>query len=504
MAGVTQGPARSSGGAGLPKPGGTPIKFKPVVFGNPGAPKQAAPKAPARGPSRPSAPPNPLAPLSPQQIQQQAAKTVNSAYSGAFSNLDNQTQQAQNLYHTQQADDAAFNQWLASNAQAMQAQTDNVNQHLTDILTQMRSAQAAALNPIPAQQAASVASSNPDISQQQLQNAAAHADQPFINAAEAHANTQGIAQAEAGMHGNALMVGSAQVAQGRIEQTRAAQFDTLNKTLNTIASDRAKLTAARTGDINKEIARLQGVEISKAQYLQNQNVLQQQLGIKQQTANAATQNANTNTYNAQIKALADQETARHNAAMEAINKTHYANQNAHDAAVLAETQRHNKAAEGIAQQNANTSAAKAAGAGSGSDIGAAPGIPLPQGVKPGTPAGQAKVRQYITEIANALKYDIQKYHTPGGKVDPNALTLAWHDIQNPTNIASDSYLARLYQKGYPVGLINAAANTLTQYGGPGLTAGDQRWLAAQGLQNLDQYFPIQSQAGRGGVPGFTG
>lgn len=350
----------TAGGAPL-APAGTKIQVKAPAMAKPKAP--AAPKPP-KAPAKPKAlPTNPLAPLSPQQIRQQATKTVNSSYAGQFQDLDQQTSQAQNLYNTQVSDDAAFNQWLTTNASQMQTQTDAVNQKLADLMTSIRATQGANLSALPGQLAATEQNnggglvSAPGQVEQGLQGAVA----PTIANANNAVAGQSVQQANSAVGANSLVENAGDVATGRIDQSKASQFTALNTTLNNVAANRTKLLTARTGDISKEIARLQGVEISKRQWLATNAEQEQELGIKTATANstiaknsadaaATTETAATGAANAKTNAAKAAETALNNAAKLGQSAP----------LVQAEINRDNAAAA-ASQEDAAVKAAKAAG-----------------------------------------------------------------------------------------------------------------------------------------------
>jgi hypothetical protein len=446
-----------------------------------------------------SIPTNPLAPLTPQQIRQQASKTVGAAYGGDFKDLNNQRQQAQNLFKTQSADDAAFAKWLTTQTQSMQAQTDTVNQKLADTMNGILQTQQQALGALPGQLAGQIQGTG--TAPGQLQAAATSASAPAINAA--NAETAAAAEREAVQVGvgNTSIVNAGQVAQGRISQAKAAEFDTLSKSLQSIASERSKLLVSRTGDIAKEIARLQGVEISKAQYNQSQAALEQKLGISKITAQAGVTRAKTGQYNAITSRQRAEETARHNSAMEKINSTHYTDQAAHQRAVAQETARHNAVTEAIGQTNAATAQQRAANAAAN----AGKGTQLVNGrpVKIASAASQRTTRNLVGSVKNALLWDIQHLH----RGDPDALNKARLDLENGTYQRVHGAKQKTDPNtGKPVtvpgpalpvnvdtGFINAASNLLTQYGALGLSPGDVAFLETQGLSNLGGYYPIHNR-----------
>jgi hypothetical protein len=409
-------------------------------------------------------PNNPLAPLTQNQIQRQASKTVSAAYGGANTDLNNQQAQAQNLYKTQTADDQYFANWLSTQSRALNDQVGQANQKLSGVLQGILQTQQTSLAQAPTQANGGVDNPNLDQATSYMQGAA--------NARTAAAAGEGVQQ---GITGQLAAMNSGDVAQARLSATQNLELGNLSKTLTGIAGERSKLLASQIGDTAKEITRLQGVELSKRQWLRSEADLEQKAGVAAQSAGvlnatrqagAVTARMRANTAAAQAK-----ETATHNANMERINSTHYADQAAQAAARQAETDRHNRELETLRQQSNNTSAAKARGTtGAG-------------GVKFGTPVQQRAVVNYMSNLQQALSTVIQRFHSG----DPKALQLAYHDIQSG-RAAKQGIIIPRPPSGAPLaGYLNAAANTLSQFGARGLTAGDIAFLNGQGLQVGSRY-----------------
>lgn len=490
------------------KPPGTPIQGRPPAPRPPAPPSVAAPTRGhwvpvgdkwvlihatgkdqwaqgavpgARAPARPQGPTpmpsNPLAPLAPGQIRRTATATITGAYKPEFTDLTQQQSTAQNVYKTQSTDAKYFADWLAQKGEEMTGAVGAVNGQLVNLargINEQTQAQQGQVSQMQAANQALTGGNAQNTYEQQLPQVLAGQD----------LRNQGNEKtaAERAMLGPVDVAQVAGVNQARVQALRGQEFDQLNKAMQNIAQNRTKLLQAQTGDIAKEIARLQGVELQKRQFLISQSALEGQLKLKQGAQYAtnllnegklkiAQQGANT-------AAARVTETNRHNMALEKINSGHYADQTARNAALDAERARHNKAMEGISQQNANTGAARGAGG-----VGGKP-------AKPATPAQQRTVRNSINTLVGALKRDYQKYHAN----DPNGWSFAYHDLLNGN--AFKAKIAPTFTGD--TALLNAALNIAKGYG---LTRGDVAYLQQQGLTNIGGYYQIHSgsSAPQGGV-----
>lgn len=453
-----------------------------------GVPGAAAPPKPTGSTPPPT---NPLASLTPNQIRQTATNTVNQAYGGALSDINSQQQQAKALYDTQQHANDAFASWLATKSEEMTSQVGQVNQKLADTLAGIRSTQASTLAGLPGQAAQAVEGQSGIVSQPgQIQQAEQNLTGPTLAVGNMAFANREQAQVNQGLTTNNAVAAMGEINQARVGALRQSELSDLNKSLTSIAAERTKALAARTGDIGKEIARLQGVEINKAQWKVNERAALAAAGVKQDVALADAKStrirALASATNADTGALRAKENARHNAAMEKINSSRYATQAQHAAAVVQEKARHDGVMEGIAQQNANTRAAGGTGAAKG---------------KPqfGTPTQQRSVVNYIEKVRQALITDIERFH----KGDPRALQLAYHDLLNGNAKKQGIAVGKPPSGADPSSYLNAASNTLTQYGAQGLTPGDIAFLNQEGLQVGGRYPRSTGRArnaGRGGAP----
>jgi hypothetical protein len=433
-----------------------------------GAPAPARPHGPTPLPN------NPMSPLTQNQVKRTATSTITAGYNPAFTDLNQQGTTAQNLYSKQSSDAKYFSDWLAQKGQEMTGAVGGVNQQLANLvqgINAQTAQQQAAIPNMAAQTAAQTGQGNApnNVYTQMI---------PQVLAGQGlRAQGQEAGATERAMLGPVDVAQQAGVNQARVQALRGQQSDTLNKTMNSIANERTKLLQSRTGDIAKEIARLQGVELQKRQYLMSQSALEKQMGLKAQAQYAtnllnagklqvAQQTANTGAKNAATNAGRVAEIARHNSAVEQITSAHYANAAQQGQALAAEKARHDRATEGIGAENAATRAASAG----------VTGGHLPKGVKPlGTASANALARR-----VNNLMYELnsvkRKYYSTGPNVQMGN-TNSYHDIAS----------GRVYSSAYggDKALLNAAYNLWT---GHGLSKGDIAALQQKGLKNPTAYF----------------
>lgn len=240
----------------------------------------------AAGNAMPSA--DPLVPLTPQQITQQATKTVAAAYKPVYSTLNQQGDQIQNIYNKQQQDNQYFQQWLSSKTSALQAQQSQVDQ-TTNALEQqitgnMINNQATVNQPAGGALAQNLAATNS--ANEQIVGGAANAGLEMERTAEARLgagaeNAQNFLQAGAQKETTNM-----QDAMTKLQTTRSAELD------------------KQAADTQKEIARLQGVNINLAENNRNYLTAAQKLNVDIANVNSemasraagtriAQQNANT-------------------------------------------------------------------------------------------------------------------------------------------------------------------------------------------------------------------
>lgn len=254
----------------------------------------------------PAPAPNPLAPMSQQAITAQATKTIKSSYAPQDTDLNQQETAAKALASKRTADNQYYQAWMNSQQQLLESHAQAADQQLQALGSQLQGQQQQAF-----------------AGQSQAQVAAANARAGNVsNNAQSTPLTTGIAQSQA--LNTASLSNAAQNAaaiQGINQSARTAseanagnvtanlesknQSD-LQASLKSIADARTKEQQSETGDIAKEIARLQGVEIQKAENQQSYNAAAQKLGLQAAVDQAnATHQANqdkTAAKNAQTQA----------------------------------------------------------------------------------------------------------------------------------------------------------------------------------------------------------
>lgn len=429
-------------------------------------------KAPPKPVGQTPLPNNPLAPLTQGQIQRTATKTVTSAYGGDLNDLNDQTKQAQNLYATQAADDHAFSNWLVQQTANLNNSVSGTNQKLSDMVTGLRQSQATALGAAPgAAAAASESGSQAGVSGQQTTDALNRLTAPATTAANGQLAGAIATAAQNGISQQQAAGQSGDIAQARVQATQNTELGNLNKTLTDIASERTKTISNRTGDIAKEIARLQGVELSKRQFLINQGDAEKAAGISQQNT-------------------LDEIAARDAGVVTAGQRVSIAQQQANTAETRAQQTQMN------ADRTYNLNVKKF-GADQAKNMyelthGLGPykpaSTPTAASKKPLTASGLKTITSTINQLRSALQYDIQTYH--GSDKDPaKALDQAYHDLTNISHVKGDKNLGPLVGKGIDVGLLNAAYNSM----GNGLTPGDIQYLQQSGTWNPGNHYKVASQ-----------
>lgn len=423
---------------------------------------------PAR-PNRPTPlPKDPMAQLTPQQVRRTASNTISAAYNPQYTDLNSQAGNAKAVYAKQQSDDKYFQNWLAQQGQQLQAHADASNKTLSDFIAGVRTqqqqsfgGQAGSLIGAADARAGNVTNNAQQAPfEGQLANAQTNQEGSFGNAAAQAMNVGNLA----GNSVTATIAGN----EGRVEAARGVQAANLTTTLKGIAQQRTKLNAARTGDIAKEIARLQGVEIQKSQYKTSEAALEEKLKIQGATAaNLAT-------------------TRSQNAASNAVRAA-AATTSANAAATNAGTRQGQLT---LAQQKDATQRANHTGP--YAPAGARKGFPYGKtatGTAALSPASQNAMYSQINGMVQALKADINKYHN--GIVNSRTLSYAYHDL--------------LSGRAKGVGFRGAAANTnaflnaaLNSLQG-GLNQGDLNTLAGLGLTNPGKHLRVGNGLGGAGA-----
>lgn len=247
------------------------------------------------GAPKPSAPTNPLAPLSPGQIKSQATSTISAAYKPVFTDINNQRNAANALDAKRAADETAYNAWLTSQSAALQANSQTLMGNLEQANSALHTNLSDSISKIVANSAASMA---PTSANGQLVSALSKNDLNNDALRGQLSNTRGAIGASA-------LAATTMNTYARQAQVRSQQVADLNNTLTSLANAQSKARAAEAGDTAKEIARLQGVEISKAQAAQNFAAATQKLGLTKAVdiANA------THQHNQDVTAAANAKTA---------------------------------------------------------------------------------------------------------------------------------------------------------------------------------------------------
>lgn len=213
----------------------------------------------------PSRIPNYLAPLSPGAIKKQATTTIAAAYRPASQELDQQGTQAKAISDKRTADNKYYLAWLNTQEQAMQTHADAANQQLIDqentLRTQQQglySTQAGSLIAAANARSGNVSSNgqsnafNQTLTQNQITN------EGLLNSAQQSSN-------ETMTHDNDLTNAVRLNSSSFVQAGEQKQLSDLQTALTGIAQARSKLVTSEASDTIKEIARLNGIEIQKAQ-----------------------------------------------------------------------------------------------------------------------------------------------------------------------------------------------------------------------------------------------
>lgn len=222
---------------------------------------------------------NPLDPLTAKQIVNQARKTISAAYSSSYKDLGQQGKLAAGVADKRAADDKYYQTWLDTQGQALQAHADAADVALNASMGKLGAAQSALYS---GQSPALAAGANA-----REGNVSANANSGAFGGDLAQnqqanmgllSNEQQFAQNS--MNNNKGLVGAALANDSAyMSAIRSKQMSELDTAMTTIANSRTKLNAAKTGDIAKEITRLQGIEISKAQSNRDYAAAAQKLGL---------------------------------------------------------------------------------------------------------------------------------------------------------------------------------------------------------------------------------
>lgn len=249
-----------------------------------------------------------LSPQTPEALRKQAADTIGISYKPIYTDLNSQQGQAQALDAKRASDYKYYQNWLAQQGAALSEHNATANQTLTNALGAISQVQNAYVQGNPQDQAA-VAQYGTGPSAADAQTNAGLLANSVAGGKATAATSQATGVTKAATDTNEL---HATVANdfGFADANRQKQVADLNTVLSGIAANRTKAQAAQAGDTAKEIARLEGVEISKAQSQENFQAAESKLGItkanvaseiaaRQTNSGIAQQNANTSATRAQ-------------------------------------------------------------------------------------------------------------------------------------------------------------------------------------------------------------
>lgn len=246
-------------------------------------------------------PANWLQPLTPDQVTNQATNTITSIYKPVLQSLDAQSTQESAIMAKQQADNQYYQQWLNSKSTSLQAAQDQVDQstnaleqQLTGNMTQALGAETPALTAAANARPGDVSNNAPSFTpgQSALGNALG-ANQQAAGLTETGAADRSLAQERIAQGQLSSGVGNAA---SFMEAGAMKQEGDFQNAMTKIAATKATALGNETSSIEKEIARLQGVQIAVAQNNRNYATAAEKLGIAVANTNSEinTRAANTN------------------------------------------------------------------------------------------------------------------------------------------------------------------------------------------------------------------
>lgn len=275
--------------------------------------KPAMAKAAAKRAGGQGQPTNWLAPLSAQQVTQQAANTVRSAYNPLYGSLDQQTKQLLAVRQKQDADNQYYQQWLDSKSAALSAAQSAVDQTTNDLETKLTGNQATVFAAEPDQLVSAANARAGNVSNNAQSNT--FGSELAATQAPLRESLSGTATQSLDMEKNAEAqnVASSANADAYLQAGRQKEASSFDTAMTGLSNERANLQSKETGDLIKEVARLQGVQQNVAQSNRSYQTAAAQLGL--QTANitseiaartAGTKIAQQNADTAQSKAAFSQ------------------------------------------------------------------------------------------------------------------------------------------------------------------------------------------------------
>lgn len=228
-----------------------------------------------------------LADLTPAQLKKQAVTTISAAYKPSFGDLNSEQKQLAALNAKRAQDDTAYQNWASGQEQSILAQGTAAD---ANFAAASSAANTALANAAPSSAALVAQADNrqgnvSDNSTSTQLGAGGTVDQNTarVNATNDIGSVENLANVQ---NSGDLLRSDAINANSRIGDNEASQAATAQQQLTAIGTQRSKLQLSKAGDIEKEIARLQGVEIQKAQNAQQEALAEQTLG-----ANTANQQA---------------------------------------------------------------------------------------------------------------------------------------------------------------------------------------------------------------------
>lgn len=213
--------------------------------------------------------PNPLKLLSGPQITKQATNTISKSYAPSYLDLKQQGNEAKAISAKRTSDNKYFQSWLDTQAAALQAHADAAHAQLSGLTQQLTNEQ----NQLYGGEAPVGGAEGQALGTNQTGTKGQLNSSALGSVANIATGTDALGSARANNE-NVILSG---------QQKQTAD---LNTALTNIANQRSKLQSSETGDIAKEIARLQGVNISVAQSDRSYNAAAEKLGLSAANTNS--------------------------------------------------------------------------------------------------------------------------------------------------------------------------------------------------------------------------
>lgn len=233
-----------------------------------------------------------LADLTPAQVVKQARSTINASYKASFGDLNSEGKQLAAINAKRAQDNEVYQNWAAGQEQSILAAGTASDANFSAALASANTALAGAA-PSSAALVAQANATQGNVSNNAMSNqigAGGTVDQNTgkVNAQNAIGSTLDLSNVK---DSGDLLRSDALNANARIGDNEAGQAATAQTQLTNLATQRSQLQLSKAGDIAKEIARLQGVEIQKSQAAQQYALAQQTLGNTAANDAAQAQNA---------------------------------------------------------------------------------------------------------------------------------------------------------------------------------------------------------------------